>query len=145
MGQQLACTLAFYPGADPLRALLATVADAASPALAAGTPQASDAATEWNTLADRMAANPWAERWPLLLGQAVLQRESDAWSLRTGDQVLPLRLGDQNAWLLMAYSAGQPVTLFGEWDGSSLRPLSAWAGGTVNKAWTSAMLMEGAP
>ena len=149
LGQSLAGTLAFYPGADPLRAVLAAVAAQAAdgPEIpeVPEIPEASDAATEWNMLADRMAANPWAERWPLMLGQAVVQRVSDAWSLRTGDQVLPLHLNEHNGWRLMAYAAGQPMTLWGEWDGRRLQPLSAWVGGAVTPAWRSATLMEGAP
>lgn len=148
VGQQLAGTLAFYPGSDPLRALLATLAEAGAPALAhnvAPAPKAPPASTEWNALAERMAANPWAERWPLLLGPVLLQRDAEVWSLRSGDQVLPLRLADPDGWQLLASSAGQPVTLFGEWDGRSLRPLSAWTDGSANASWASAMLLEGAP
>ena len=80
-----------------------------------------------------------------MLGPVLLQRDAEVWSLRSGDQVLPLRLAEPDGWLLLAYCAGQPVTLFGEWDGRSLRPLSAWTDGTANASWASAMLLEGAP
>ena len=31
----------------------------------------------------------------------------------------------QDRWALLALSGGQPLTVHGEWDGSSLRPLTA--------------------
>jgi hypothetical protein len=35
-----------------------------------------------------------------------------------------LRLGACDRWRLLALSGGQPIDLFGEWDGDELRPLS---------------------
>jgi hypothetical protein len=144
VGQQVNCSLAFYPGADPVRALLAAVSEAPLPE-SGHFPEAPAAATEWTALADRVAANPWAERWPLMLGQAQVQHQSaaagasDPWRLRLGEQALPLVMADADGWLLMAFAGGAPVTVFGEWDGAALRPLSAWAGSQV---WAAKNLLE---
>ena len=36
-------------------------------------------------------------------------------------------------WLLLALTGGQPVNLFGEWDGDALLALSAWQ---EQQVWT---------
>ena len=38
-----------------------------------------------------------------------------------------------SGWVLLAESGGGPLTVFGEWDGETLRPLSAW---TDDLIWT---------
>ncbi|MEO8022561.1 SWIM zinc finger family protein [Polaromonas sp.] len=129
VGQKSLCALAFYPGADPLRAMLAQTVD--------DMPDGGDTAfspvpgwdDEWSALAERMAANPWAERWPLLLGNAQLLRHADGWALLCGERQLGLRLSDADGWELLAFAGGQAVELFGEWEGAALRPLSAWVRG----------------
>jgi hypothetical protein len=40
---------------------------------------------------------------------------------------LPLRGLPQNLWKLVAVSGGAPLAIFGEWDGSGLRPMTAWS------------------
>lgn len=120
-------TLAFYPSADPLRALWAEstpLVDEAAPL-----PQAPSRADEWTALATRMAANPWAPSWPLWLGAVQLQYTADAeslWWLWADAGAIPLAIGDADAWQLMAMAAGEPVSVFGEWTGERLRPLTAW-------------------
>jgi hypothetical protein len=47
---------------------------------------------------------------------------------------LRLRLDVDAAWSLVAAAGGSAITLFGEWDGESLRPLSAW---TPELIWTA--------
>jgi hypothetical protein len=34
-----------------------------------------------------------------------------------------------SGWKLLALSGGYPITIFGEWNGRSLLPISAWADG----------------
>jgi hypothetical protein len=80
---------------------------------------------------------PWLERWPMTLGSVRVQvrlHESGAhaWSLvdAEGMQVsLPARF--EHGWGLLAVSGGHAVTVFGEWDGEALRPLTVQAGGAV--------------
>jgi hypothetical protein len=38
-----------------------------------------------------------------------------------------LSLAGNDHWMLHAIGGGHPVTLFGEWDGCTLTPLSVWA------------------
>lgn len=152
-----AATLAFYPSAAPLRAIvvssggantasaapmpsststsatLTTAALSAAPtdsaALAAPAPSAAAAdispAQEWRTLAQRVADNPWIPLHPLRCHQATPCREADGFSLLWGGQSLPLTLSDNEGWALLALSGGQALSLMGEWNGETLRPLSA--------------------
>ncbi|MFM8332028.1 MAG: SWIM zinc finger domain-containing protein [Candidatus Methylumidiphilus sp.] len=117
-------TLAYYPSAQPRRALVADLPqmEADSPALAA-----SPLEQELARLADAIAANPWGFSWPLRLAEAVLGVEAGAWFAQDAAGVrLPLNIADNEAWQFAAAVGGAPTTLFGEWDGQRLLPLSAW-------------------
>jgi len=143
-----AATLAFYPSAAPLRAIVVSSggADSASAApmpsptsvsatlttaavsAASATPAApadTSPAQEWRTLAQRVADNPWIPLHPLRCHAATPCREADGFSLLWGGQSLPLTLSDAEGWALLALSGGQPLSLMGEWNGETLRPLSA--------------------
>lgn len=159
-----AATLAFYPSAAPLRAIVVSSSATADPASAAPTstltpsptststsepaaltaPAASAAPTvsaapvafaapfdntspeqEWRALAQRVADNPWIPLHPLRCHQATPCREADGFSLLWGGQSLPLTLTVNEGWALLALSGGQPLSLMGEWNGETLRPLSA--------------------
>ncbi len=122
-------SLAFYPSAAPLRALVVssqTVALAQQPPtlLASMSPN-----EEWQQMAQRVAANPWGHLHSLRCGDATLHYDGDKdtsrFHLQWGDMALPLQLHLSDGWALLALSGGQPLTVHGEWDGSSLRPLTA--------------------
>ena len=118
-----AATLAFYPSAAPLRAIVASSngADTASAA-----PFDTSPAQEWRTVAQRVADNPWIPLHPLRCHAATPCREADGFSLLWGSQSLPLTLSDAEGWALLALSGGQPLSsVMGEWNGETLRPLSA--------------------
>lgn len=133
VGTEVTATLAFYPGADPLRAILVETNPSATHAAPTG-----DAARAqpWQVLAARMAANPWAMVWPLCLEPVVLQYgagQSGAtqpwflrWQDKAQDRAIALCMDSDDAWRLLALSGGMPLRVFGEWDGDCLRPLTAW-------------------
>jgi hypothetical protein len=138
-----AATLAFYPSAAPLRAIVVSSGGGAESASAAPTASAASAtaataataaaaapfetspAQEWRTLAQRVADNPWIPLHPLRCHPATPCREADGFSLLWGGQSLRLTLSDAEGWALLALSGGQPLSLMGEWNGETLRPLSA--------------------
>ncbi len=121
-----AATLAFYPGAAPLRAIVVSsgAADSASAAPSAA-PAASSPEQEWRALAQRVADNPWIPLHPLRCHPATPCREADGFSLHWGGQSLRLNLSGNEGWALLALSGGQPLSVMGEWNGETLRPLSA--------------------
>jgi len=125
-------SLAFYPSAHPRRALALDAPALESNAFA---PPPASLEDELGRVADALAANPWTTLWPLQLDAAQIHFERGAWLalLQTGSQI-PLHMAEGEAWQLAASSGGAPLTLFGEWDGQNLRPLSAWAGRLL---WTA--------
>lgn len=123
--------LAFYPSAAPLRALVAGSAATASTASASasisppGAPDSASPEQEWRAIAQRIADNPWIPLHPLRCREAIPWRDGDGFSLRWGGQSLPLTINEAQGWALLALSGGQPLALMGEWNGETLRPLSA--------------------
>lgn len=123
-GQSMRMTLAFYPGASPLRAVVADTPVSESvfePLPRMTLEQALD------DMAKRVAANPWQMPLPLFFGRARLVRREKAWMLLTenGD-VIPLRVDDAEAWKMLAQGGGRALVVCGEWDGSMLTPVAAF-------------------
>ncbi len=117
-GATLDATLAFYPGAQPLRAVVAE--RHGSPVTLA--PDGTTVAELLGEHAVALSRDPWLTRWPAVLrdvrparGSFVIDADGDAVPLRTSDP-----------WRLLAVSGGRPVTLSGEWSHDGLVPLSAW-------------------
>lgn len=115
-------TLAFFPGASGLRALAVELHAGPTPAAAAATRMAD----EWQQLALRVAAAPWAALYPMVVADAMPMRQGDGWQLCAGQEALPLSIGEADGWLLAAHCGGRPAVMMGEWNGRALRPLSAW-------------------
>lgn len=122
-GDSVRMTLAFYPGASPLRAVVADrpVSEAVSDPLPVFTLEHALA-----DMAGRVAANPWQETLPLFFGGARLVRRGEVWMLLVGDALLPLYADDAAAWNILAHSGSRPLVVCGEWDGKSLLPVGAF-------------------
>ncbi|WP_371825898.1 SWIM zinc finger family protein [Nonomuraea turcica] len=135
--------VAFYPGAAPLRALIAThhgtltahgtaaeAGPAAPRAAAEADPTAPRAAVPQavppglspeqalDEVAGALAEDPWTESWPLVLAGVVPERTS------LGG--LPLHPRSRDPWRLIAVSGGHPLTVAAEWTPQGLRPLTTW-------------------
>ncbi len=124
VGATLTAELAFYPGATPLRALVATSAPGGAGSLTgAGGIGAALAAA-----AGAVAANPWLEEWPVALSAVVPEVRGTAWTVSAADGSIPLGGSDAARWRLLAVSGGRPVSVFGVWNGRALTPLSVGDG-----------------
>ena len=121
-GEYVPAALSFYPGALPLRALLTQTA----PRLPAPRPTGLTVRRALASYVESLAADPWNERWPLVLEDVRPARHGDGWALvdAAGDglEVLP----GWDAWKLLAVSAGDPITVAGEWNRAGLRPMTCW-------------------
>jgi hypothetical protein len=139
-GTALEATLVFYPGLYPLRALVQNRGDAlplscpsSAIAMAVDVDQALPVgrsvtiASGITAYGHAMAQNPWLTDCPLFLDEVIPCPQASGWVLKDceGNQ-LPLRPQFTQTWELLALSGGQPLRLFGEWDGRSLLPLSMW-------------------
>ena len=70
-----------------------------------------------------LSENPWLEEFPAVLGGACPGLQG----LILNGRLIPYRQPFGRLWELMALSGGGPVTVFGEWDGRQLRPLTVWS------------------
>jgi Family of unknown function (DUF5691)/SWIM zinc finger len=124
-GTELDADLCFYPGALPMRALIAerhgTAVPMSAPAGGSGLRAALD---RW---AATLAAEPWRFDTPVLLAGVV--PSSDGWLVDGSGAALPLAPGHRAPWWLLAAAGGAPATVAAEWSPSGLRPLAAWAEG----------------
>jgi hypothetical protein len=126
LGTALEAELTFYPSAYPLRALVKTQQTGA---LLAKAPPGVDIATAIAHYHQARARCPWLERFPLLLQAVVPVQTDEQWLLHDHHlTTLPLasQLDNKSYWTLLALSGGYPVTVFGEWNGLALKPLSVW-------------------
>lgn len=120
-------TLAFWPSAFPLRALVharQTVAAAWHDRL----PGADTFAGCLRDAAHALGRLPWLGRLLCVVRDVVpVVGENERWSLVDRDRAL-IPLAGAGTWSLLAISGGHPIDVAGEWDGRVLRPLfaSAW-------------------
>jgi hypothetical protein len=127
VGTAFDADLFFFPGAQPLRALVGTRHGPG----AAGPPSGVPVGTALRRYAEAVAADPWLDRWPVVLS-GVVPVVGNRWHLvdPAGD-ALPLDPAVEAPWRLVAASGGHPVTVAGEWSPAGLRPLTAWSGGRL--------------
>jgi Family of unknown function (DUF5691)/SWIM zinc finger len=124
-GTEFRGDLAFYPGAAPLRALVADRSSAAEPFMEPdGAHSLAEALELWATT---VAAEPWRHDAPVLLGGVV--PTADGWLVDRAGSALPLAPGHREPWWLLAAAGGRPATVAAEWSPAGLRPLTAWAEG----------------
>lgn len=121
-GQLLDGEVVYYDGVPPLRAILKTSRHVGR---AADLPRARSAAEIQNEFASLLAQNPCLERWPTVIGAVVpAVREGRCLLVDPEGRVLPLRANFRHGWHLVALSSGEPLSVFGEWDGSTFEPIS---------------------
>ncbi|WBB80723.1 SWIM zinc finger family protein [Micromonospora sp. WMMD882] len=124
-GTEIDADLCFYPGALPLRALVATRHGAPTPLTApAG---AVDVRAALAGYAAALAAEPWRETTPVVLAGVTPSRGGHLVD-RAGD-ALPLLPGHDEPWWLLAGAGGRPVDVAAELGPNGLRPLAAWSDG----------------
>lgn len=125
-GSALRAGLVFYPGAAPLRAALKE--RLAPPEPLDRFPGHATLLCAARAYSEALARDPWVERYPVALAAVVPVRQGEAWSTRDADgHAVPLRLPSDMGWTLLGISGGEPLGLFGEWDGEQLYPVSAWS------------------
>jgi hypothetical protein len=130
VGMALHGELAFYPGAVPLRALVAGEPDSLEPVREPF--GAADAEAALAAAGAAVAGNPWTEAWPVALAAAVPGVPGDGpVFLHGGGGALPMVGDSDGLWRLAALAAGEAVCVLGTWDGRALRPLAAYADGRV--------------
>ena len=127
VGTETDAELAFYPGACPLRALVATRHDT----VPGGPPSGATVAGLLAGYAAALAEDPWLDTWPAVLDVTPARAPVPCLYDAAGDAV-PMHPGAGDCWPLLALSGGHPLTVAGEWTPRGLWPLTAWdQGGMV--------------
>jgi hypothetical protein len=117
VGTVVEADLCFYPGATPLRALVAGRAgEPAEPP----EPPADTIAGALDSWATALAGDPWIDRWPVLLADV---HPTTTHLVEAGGAALPVR-GEH--WPLIAAAGGRPCRVMGEYGPAGIRPITAW-------------------
>jgi hypothetical protein len=129
LGSVVQAELALYPGSEPRRALF--TGERSVVGSTDRFPAAGGIAEGLDRVATSIAANPFADRFPMTLAGVVPVVDTDRrLVVEPGRAALPL--SDAGDWLaLLALSGGEPVDLFAEWNGFSLTPLAVRAEGAL--------------
>ncbi len=127
-GVTIDAELVFHPSAAPMRAVVkqrrGEPEPMKAPAAVAGFSEALDVTS------GMLAGNPWLERFPWCVRECVPIQADDQWLLRDAEgAAVPLARHFAHPWPLLALSGGNPMTVFGEWNGRVLLPLSVFAEG----------------
>lgn len=127
-GTRVEAELVFYPSNYPLRAAVRTRFNTTRSLKEIPGYQASDQLL--TAYADVLALNPWVDAIPAPLQTVVPVRRGDKWFARDDNgRLLSMKCEWTSCWKLIALSGGSPITIFGEWNGRSLLPISAHADG----------------
>jgi len=114
----------FYPGASPIRIILADQ----SPVLVGQVHLFGyqSISTFLFAYAEALKRNPWLRSFPCCLSEVIPVKEGTSYGLLDTDQkVMKLQITEPSFWKLLAMSGGHPIQVFGEWTGELLLPLSA--------------------
>lgn len=129
VGTALDADVHWYPGAVALRALIGRRHDEPFPA-PSPSPHSVDAAVAAAGWA--MAAEPWLERYPVLVRVVPLPEGNGRWVLADHTGAMPIVPGFWRLAELVAMSGGSPITVMGELGADGVLPLTVWsAGGMV--------------
>jgi hypothetical protein len=126
VGTEVEADLTYYPGAVPLRALVAARGDAAP----GGPPPGGTAAGLLASWAAALGADPWLDSWPAVVTATPARAPVPCLADAAG-VALPLHPAAGACWPLFALSGGRPLTVAGEWTPRGLWPLTAWDEGGV--------------
>lgn len=121
-------TMVFYPSSFPQRVLaLDDVKEI--PKTVEKLPGFADFDTFAAAYSTALAAQPWLSYFPAVLNPATVIRHNKRFYLTDPyTKSLPLYVSENDGWRLLALGGGEPISVFGEWDGAMFRPSSAVAG-----------------
>jgi hypothetical protein len=125
-GSCIDAELAFFKGANPLRALVKEQVSLTCEAAIEGL-------KNWNEVSAYTAQghthNPWTNNLPVIVENVVPVKANNQLLLKDehGNGVL-VNHGFQNTWKLMALSGGKPLRLFVVGRENNFEPLGAWIG-----------------
>jgi hypothetical protein len=120
VGTVVEADLCFFPGATPLRALVAGRGGTVPAGPDAPEPPADSIAAALDSWAAALAGDPWLDRWPVLLAAV---HPTTAHLVEADGTALPVR-GEH--WPLIAAAGGGPCRVMGEFGPAGIRPITAF-------------------
>ncbi|HEX6033798.1 MAG TPA: hypothetical protein VFY83_05155, partial [Anaerolineales bacterium] len=116
--------LVYFPSAHPLRAVFKEKKVVHGKVIPRGYEHVSHLLNEY---ASTLGNNPWLEDFPAIWEKATPARVNEAWILKDAQGfALPLPASHPALWELFALGGGNPLTVFGTWNGFTFTPLAAW-------------------
>jgi hypothetical protein len=126
-GMQFQGELVFYPGATQRAAVRSLPAQIEPLTVLGGCESIEELLDRYS---QSLANFPWLEQTCLPLKNVVpTQRDGRLWLIDRAANALPVRLRELVGFTLLAISGGQPIDIAADFNGQSIRPLSAVAGG----------------
>lgn len=122
IGQVVDMELVYFDGAPLLRALVKQRFEGASPRHSL--PATVDVATMQARFAGLLLENPLLERWPHVLGPVTLSVDTRTHFIDAAGRRLPAAKNFRHGWLFDALAGGEPLHVFGQWDGHVFDPIS---------------------
>jgi len=128
--------LVFYQGSLPQRALIKS--KCSEPAVPPFVNGLTSVAAALGSYASDLAKTPWLDTVPFLMQEVIPLKATDGkwWIVDQAKNALPLLVKEDTGWQLLSYSGGLSLSLFGEWDGTTLKPLSAMRDGNYLRLQT---------
>jgi hypothetical protein len=123
-GTVVSATVSRYPGSAPRRALFTE--DPVVTGTATTLPAPRSIVRALQARADRLAATPWRDRVPVVLGEVVVSAGEEPSVADPEGHRLDL-VDDASLWPLLAVTGGRRADVFGELEGGRFRPLSVAA------------------
>ena len=129
VGTMIEAGLVFYPGVDPQRALIKDRKNEIK--LIEGIDIDHSISMLFSSYANRLEKMPWTETVPCFLGPVQILPEysyddtlTGWYGVDTDNNKIMMSSQFRQGWHLLCVSGGKPVTVFGQWDGHSLLPMS---------------------
>jgi len=114
--------LVHYPSSYPMRVFMKSSKAVAAPCYIRGYLTLDEFADAY---AIAIAANPWLTIFPVYLERVIPILENGEIFLTDKSQKIKVTTQDNAEWKILALSAGSPIAVFGEWNGTTLTLLSA--------------------
>ncbi|MBX9723331.1 MAG: hypothetical protein K2X81_18145, partial [Candidatus Obscuribacterales bacterium] len=122
--QILDAELCFFPSGFPLRALVKSRVD--SNAIIDSMNAYADSDEFLDEFSKALSQNPWIDAIPAAISQvkANMQSNGQLVLIDARNNILPLSITGGVEWQILALTGGHSFSIFGEWNGESLLPLS---------------------
>lgn len=133
VGDLLQGDLTYYSNHYPQRAILENLKSTVAPANIGAYTCIHDFLKAYS---QAIAQNPWLVQFPIILSDIIpfLNERNELIFTDIHQKIIVSNtISQANLWKILAVSGGQPITIFGEWDGMGFEPLSMVTDGGIFK------------